>query len=391
MRNFKKIPWAKSLGILVPFVGFIGAIITIYSYFSQQRIIDLRYEILSNTNILDIRGDASQFDIMYDGKSLKATNENVKIISFRVINVGNTDILKTFYDENDPLGFIISNGIFLKKPEIIETSNKYLRDNLKVFSDSTNKINFSSIILESSEYFIIKVIFKYNLNEASPTIHSIGKIAGVKSIEVLNSVEQKATESFFSTIFSGGILIQLSRSFGYSLIVIIFVVIITIFGSVIISYLSKKGRKRFVNFFKFDPKYTYNKMDDAIFNRFIDDDVEILNTMRRYIKKETLLNAVYKYALIAEKRGKKYPDIIHRSSFNHILNEGRFNRRHDIIEKMITDGLVIKQENKLIINSSMKNTLEQFVVYLKENNYKSQDKSKTINDTDIEVTEKLNQ
>ncbi|HPG41618.1 MAG TPA: hypothetical protein PLP19_19705 [bacterium] len=381
----KKIFWSKFIIFFVSFVGFIGAIITIYSYFIQQRNTKLHYEIISNTNILDIKADASQFDILYDGKSLKATNENVRIISFRVINVGNTDILKTFYDDNDPLGFCITDGILLKKPEIYETSNQYLKDNLKIFSDSSNKVTFSNIILEPSEYFILKVIIKYNL-ETSPSIQPIGKIAGIKSIQVLNKEEIKETESFISIVFSGGILVQLVRGFGYTLILIFMVVIIIILIIAITEKINKKKRKKLVNYFKVDPKYSYNKMDDAIFNRFIEEDIAILNIMKINITSEKVLNLRYKYAIIKEKKERKYQDFAHRTDIKPIFYKRRIDKTLYIIGKMITDGLVIKEENKLKINNSMKKTLEQFISFLSENNYQNQDNFMT---GEVDITDEV--
>lgn len=376
-----KISVSKFIFILVSFIGFIGAIITIYAFFIQQKSVELRYEILSNTNILDIKADINQFDILYDGKSLKATNENVRIITIRIINSGSTDILKNFYDENDPLGFKIKNGMLLKEPELIEASNLYLKDNLKLFADSSQQIIFSNVILESSEYFIVKVILKFTL-DSSPTILPIGKVAGIKTIQVINSIEQKETESFFTMVFSGGILIQLVRGFGYSLAVIIVVLIIVVSGFTLSDFRDKKKRKRLVKYFKFDPKYNYNKMDDAIFNRFIEDDIEILYTMRRFVKDEKYLNNKYKYAQIREKRNRKSHDVITKYELGPEYYERRINRPYFVIEKMITDGLVIKEENQLIINNSMKNTLEQFMPFLKENNYKTDRKSLNVIDTE---------
>lgn len=363
-----KISLSRSIIFIVTSIGFIGAIITIYAFFIQQRNIELQYEILSNTNILDIKADVNQFDILYDGKSLKATNENVRIITLRILNSGNTDILKDYYDDDAPLGFKVTNGLLLKEPELIGASNNYLKDNLIVKADSSNKIFFSKIILETSEYFIIKVIVKYTL-KVTPSIVAIGKVAGIKSIQVVNTFEQKESESFFSKVFSGNILIQLVRGFAYSLMVIILGITIAFSVSSISEYRNKIRRKKLVERFKFEPKYNYNKMDDALFNRFIEDDIDILRNMRRFVKDEKYLNSKYKFALIREKRENRKPEFISKYEIDSYYYEKRINRTYYIIEKMITDGLVIKTDNSLKINSSMKNTLEQFIPFLNENNY----------------------
>ncbi|MGB1247715.1 MAG: hypothetical protein ACPG4Z_02430, partial [Chitinophagales bacterium] len=57
--------------------------------------------------------DISKISVYYDSTDLKQTNENLRIITMRVINIGNDHIIKEYYDTNDPLRVIIKNGVII--------------------------------------------------------------------------------------------------------------------------------------------------------------------------------------------------------------------------------------------------------------------------------------
>lgn len=111
------------------FIGFLLAIIfgllTIYIGFLKESRPNLRFEILSNTSVLDVKEELTNLEIIYDGIDINKLNQSIRLIVFRVINVGQDDILKGYYDENDLFGFSIKNGKIIKT-EILNASNDYL-------------------------------------------------------------------------------------------------------------------------------------------------------------------------------------------------------------------------------------------------------------------------
>lgn len=243
-----------------------ATILTIFAFFQEKKI-DLQYEIISNTNVLDINAEVSKLDILYDSTSLKEKKENLRLVNIKVINKGSKHILKEFFDENDPLGLKIDSGKILENPEIIETSNDYLKRNLKYNLPSDCSITFSEIIIESREYFIIKLLILHKINE-EPQISPLGKIAGQKEIKIKLSSEVKEEIPFLKSIFYGNVWIQITRFVLYFIIIVLIVVLII--------YLSKKSfyikqntkRKKLIKEFKQQKDYQYSRMDDAIFDRF---------------------------------------------------------------------------------------------------------------------------
>lgn len=79
----------------------------------------IEYEVLANTNVLDINADITKLDITYDGSSLKTGSQSLRIINLHVRNTGNESVLKSFYDNNDPLGVFVTKGKVIEKPELV--------------------------------------------------------------------------------------------------------------------------------------------------------------------------------------------------------------------------------------------------------------------------------
>lgn len=357
---------------LIILVGLISAVIGIYTFFFQERKFQVDFEILANTNVLDINADITKLDIIYDGNSLKSNNQSLRIINLRVKNTGTESILKGYYDSNDPLSAYVKKGKVIEKPELVATSNDYIKKNLEIRFDSLGKLTFSDIILEPNEFFTVKLLILHKTNE-TPILHSAGKIAGVKDIPVVNLVQQnKAEKSFWETTFGGNIFSQLIRSLTYTLIVIL--IIVGIIGT--IEAISDKKRKtkrlRLSRKFKEKREYDYNKMDDAIFSRFDNDGIESLRRYQSLLKDENRLNQKYNNWINKLKRNVEEEiqenDITSREL---LLNDKFFTRRSEwtLINELINDGYAIKDKDKLVINQPMKKCLNMFIDFLKDEKY----------------------
>ncbi|UPT65839.1 MAG: hypothetical protein M0D57_15140 [Sphingobacteriales bacterium JAD_PAG50586_3] len=229
--------------IFVGLIGLISALISIYVFIIPEKVTKLDYEILANTNVLDINADVSKLDITYDSTSLKTTNQSLRIINIRVVNSGNESILKNYYDDNDPLGIIVKDGKIVEKPEIILTGSDYIKKNLIVKLDSSGTIFFNEIIIEPGDFFNVKLLVLYNKNQ-TPKIQSTGKIAGIKEIPVTSIEESKEQYSFWKTTFGGNIITQIIRLLAYTLVGFIILGLAISITIGITEYNEKRKRKK---------------------------------------------------------------------------------------------------------------------------------------------------
>jgi hypothetical protein len=123
-----KFAWSF-VGVLLALVfGGIG----VYAGFFYERKPDVTFEVISNTPVFDVRENVSKLEVLFAGNNIKQSGQALRVITLRVINNGQQDILKTFYDENDPLGFSVVSGSLVEPPQLLYASNDYLARNLKL-------------------------------------------------------------------------------------------------------------------------------------------------------------------------------------------------------------------------------------------------------------------
>ncbi|MEZ4942228.1 MAG: hypothetical protein R3D58_15225 [Saprospiraceae bacterium] len=242
----KKIDKKYAFGLLT---GLIFGILGFYADFLRQKNPKLEFDIISNTEILDVKEDVGKIDIFYDGENLQKQNQTLRLIVLRITNNGSEHILKDYYYEDSPLGFKIENGEILEKPIVLQTSNTELKKAIKFFIDSTQTVTLPNFILEKSDYFTIKLLIKHSQGK-EVILNPIGKIVGVKKIKLVNSFIEKENESFWQRLIKGSIGIHIARffmyifGFGFGMMAIIFPI------AIITEYFSKRKREKNLKVFK---------------------------------------------------------------------------------------------------------------------------------------------
>ncbi|WP_299126208.1 hypothetical protein [uncultured Winogradskyella sp.] len=334
---------------IITLFGLVAAFVTIYAYW-QEKSVDLRYEIIANTNVLDFNADINKLEVLYDSTSLKKTGENLRIYTVKIVNNGQENIIKEFYDENEPVGIKITSGKIIEKPEIIQSSNDYLKRNVKFIKTENEGFLFSNVIIESGEFFTIKLLVLHK-NSNIPQIKSYGKIAGQQKIDVVNAVDVKEEMTFLKKVYYGNVWTQLLRLISYFIIAILIIAVFALTSQKIDSTREKKRKKKNLSEFKNLKTYQYTRMDDAIFDRYLDNGGFELKRMSKLIENDKELNDTYK-ELSEQVKSKEY-------------------RRYriggedwSVINEMLNDGVVFKENEELSINQAMKDTLEKFLNFL---------------------------
>lgn len=375
----------------IAFVGLLAAILTIYAFFFQKNENRIQYEIITNSNVLDINTNISKLDIVYDSTSLKDKNQNLRVISIRIKNVGNTNILKTFYDNVSPLGVQINDGYIVENPEILETSNDYLKANLKAIKKNDSIINFANVILDKSEFYEIKLLVLHELNQ-TPSLTAIGKIAGINHIQIINSSEVEADIPFFTKSFSGNIFIQLTRGIAYFIIIVILIGASVGISEFISSKRKKRKKRKLIHLFEDSTGYKSKRIHDVIFDNFEDDGLRTLKRKFSVLTDEEELNISVKrwdeIQLLKEEKEKivkGHVDIEGITLPNGFKASWKDEKNSFLIEQMSSEGFIVPNGDKLMINKELKKTLEDFIEHLKRHNYREESNHKTFIETDGEL------
>lgn len=349
----------KPVTLVVSGLGLLGTImgiiIGIDTYLFPPTI-EINYEILSETNLLEIDKDISNLIIQYAGEDLKANNSNLKILVLNIENSGDKTITKDSYDIDDLLGVEIRGGRVIESPIIVNTSasNKvYLEKNLSVEVVGDSEVRFSDIILEPGDFFTVKLPYVH-INGDTPEIVPVGKIAGVNGINI-SRPDDNQEESLLLVAFGGSVLIQFIRIFTYLLLGILSLTLTIIIVEYISNTWSKFIRKRCVK--KFKMKRSTKPEDEVVFSRYISDGAHVVVRMKALLKNEEFLKEKLKFALHNQTRKVRPKGII--SAHNEFSI--------DISKKIEEDALAKLEGEELIINERLKITLFGLVNFIEDN------------------------
>lgn len=206
--NILTTPWGT-------FFSIMGVVLGVYFYSSQNKPPGLLYEVLSDATVLDVKEDVPNLRVSFDGEDIKESGQTLRVIVVRVVNRSSRGVRKNDYDEKAPLGIALSSGRIVKYATL-SSSNEYLRTQISQASVAQSQIEFPSLIINSGDFFVIKVLVLCSQNE-SPFPTATGRIADIASIPVLRLDEDAERVHLLAQAFNGGIAAQTLRFVVYPL------------------------------------------------------------------------------------------------------------------------------------------------------------------------------
>ena len=226
-----KVNWSF-VGVVI---ALLSVIFAVYVFYSED--LNVTFDIVNDANVLDVHKPLSELNIYFQGEDIQQKNLNLRIISVKVENTGNVDILQNFYDENVIFGLQIDDGHIIEL-RLIDSNSEYLISNLNL-KIVNNTVEFSKPILEKNKYFIVEILVLHDKNKGV-TIVPLGKIAGIERMDVTKSYTERQT--FFDAVLSGSPLVQSVRLIVYTILAFIGLFIIVVVVG-IIEYLKERLRR----------------------------------------------------------------------------------------------------------------------------------------------------
>lgn len=335
------------------FFGFMLAIaamiVTIYIEFFKENKPDLNYIITANTSVLDIREKLGSLDVLYHGNSLSKNKQDLRLITFEVINQGNTSILSNFYDSNDPVGFSVIDGKIADKPILIEASNNYLKEKLVIKKISDNSVVFSNVILEPDESFKIKILVLHGVSK-TPKIKSFGKVAGVKNIDILMGFASGSKRSFLDETFGGGFYPNIVRLIVYSILFVLILIFLFLLVSAILKILNQMERKKEIQIFKAYEAAKILEKDNFFFDYYLSKGIPIIYQLFGLLNNQEQLNQHINGDINLQ---------------DDKLLSLRLKMNHDLFEELLSEEIIIVKNDIVIVNESRLTVLNDFVNFLK--------------------------
>lgn len=350
LNNFdKKYAFGLTTGLLFGLLG-------VYTDFFRSTNPQIQFDILSNATVVDLKENIGKIDILYDSISILSKKQTLSLITVKITNNGNSDVLKNFYDLHFPLGFNVDKGIILEKPTLIQSSSEYIGKSIGLTSKNQNEINFTDFIFEKDEFFVLKILVLHTTDK-KPEIIPHGKIAGVKKINITKSYLSKEAKTFWEKVFDGSVLIHVTRFFTYLFSLIVFILAILLPITFVSGVVGKRKRKKKLNKFKTQINRELTEPESCITKFFVENGIDAL-------KRFTRISAQFhKY--------KRINQIINSDFELHML------RPHEKIPyEMITMELIKElkekqfvtvQEGKIIFKDNLEEFINQLIGFIETN------------------------
>jgi hypothetical protein len=171
--------------------------------------------------------------------------------------------------------------------------------------------------------------------------------------------------SFLKRALGGSLGIHLFRLVAYFLISIMLFLALIIPRVLIGNNLSKSKRKRIINEFKAETNIQLNESDEYLFKTYMTHGEHIMVAMQRLTASQETLDR----ALSAYREWQKIPDEIRSHAEYGLYAEDIFrgSASYEVykIEDLITAGFIKISNESGAVNPQMKDTLDRFVLFLK--------------------------
>ncbi len=380
----RKFAWSF-LGVLLALL--FGAI-TLYSNFTRQDRPQLRIDVLANATVLDVREEVGSFQVLYDGVDIGETNQTLRVITVEFKNDGTSSILKTYYDTSALPGLKITSGKIVEK-EILGAASDYLSRSLRLSLQGGRQLRFSPVIIEPGEAFRVKMIVLDKI-ESNLQILPVGKVARVRAIELAEPYKSQPRLSFLTRAFAASPSVQLARAVGYP-VAILLAMLVLVFGVImpvnsISERLAMSKRRKVARAFRRQSGKDLSSEIDRIIEHYIKfDDWLIrsaLSLLGAFDSEEGLVKRFAHFRKYKEAYRARYGRFYgpHPRPDHHVLYaedldvEAAYDqpRTYRPLEEWFAArtcfrlGVVELEEGDFVINTKVKDALERFASYLKE-------------------------
>ena len=362
----------KKLGRIIVygcgFLGAVAAIITIVKFTFDFQEPNLVFEVTSSVDAIDVNNPVEGLDVRIGDVDILGSEKSIRIVELQIRNSGGGDILKTFYDENAPLGLKLRQGKFLSDPALVSASNSYLNLSAQFNRINSNKLLFTPVIIDSGQWIRFRLTILYDSSDDFD-LKPIGKIAGQQDIQLVHNIRSEQP-SFLDRVFLGSIPVQFVRAIGYSLGLLILSSIVGLMIAGLLSIGAKLNRIKVLKKFK----RQFPEISESIWPILVDyrkDGAVGINYIGLLLEEDEVLN---NYLINLDKS----------DTTSYHISHARFNRRHlgyhsSIIlrvslraklDDLIDHNIIYKEENCYHVSQEIRQSLQEFMQFLKNNQTK---------------------
>ena len=226
--------------------GVLGIVMTAVSIYLTVREPETKitFEILSATDVLDLRRALDDLRIEFRGQDLQAQDLNLRVVKINVINSGETHIRTDDYSDTD-WGITIKGGQVIEaKVDRSDAANLISTDDLHYIGNDT--VALPKIIFDRGDAFSVEMLLLHT-NDVEPTVVPIGKIAGLQNFDLAYPPSPGQGAGFIVQALGGDPMAVVFRSAVYVIgsVMVVFASVLILIGiTMAVSDLKERRRRK---------------------------------------------------------------------------------------------------------------------------------------------------
>ena len=210
----KRFGWSLAGTVL----GVVGIVLTIWAL--QEKQSKVGFVVTNESNVLDVHTSVPDLQIYFRGQNVQAQNLNLRVVTVRIENSGDVDILQAQYAQEQLWGFEIEPGTIVEA-RVTGGSSTYLYRATRptVNGDS---VTLPKVILERDRSVTLELLVLHQKG-VNPSIRPFGKIAGIEQFYVSRRAFDD-DKTFVKRAFAGSISVQFARvaAYGFAAMAVLF-------------------------------------------------------------------------------------------------------------------------------------------------------------------------
>lgn len=355
----KKFSWSF-FGFLV---GIMGVAFAIYSILHHEKP-NVQFEILTNTDVINVSEDISKLQILYDNQNVLSVDTTLKILTIKIVNIGNLTITKDFFDENYLPGFVIENGKIADEPTLIDYNSDYLKK-LFTFKYDSTRITINPIIFDSEDFVTLKLLV-VGAKDDPIKISYFGMIAGQNEFQINSEIQKDTERTFWSRLNDDNIWVKIARFFYYMVTFSIFFLIIIMPIALISNGLDEKREKKKIKDFKDLHEVADDKEFKMIIHIYKEYGIEALEKIIELSQDSERLNNFAHADFYTKNLTYAELDLIGLPLTDKVEGEEMFRAKSFYDELLIEKDVIVGDIGNKTFNEGFVEKVKRFEIYMKK-------------------------
>ncbi|MFC3579549.1 hypothetical protein [Sphingomonas hylomeconis] len=233
---------ASALGVILGIIGFVIGLPPVADMAFGKRV-SLTLEVVNQIPVFTVRQPVPGLSVQLNSQDLTQTRRDLVAVRLRLRNNGEVSINARNTTPRDPLGFYVRGGQIVRLYELGATS-EHLRKLAIPKKIGNSFILPPGIIFDPGDFVQFNLLIVRPVNKGL-SFSTVGKVEGLKSIDVGRSDIAKQESNAASVAWTGGFVPQMLRTITYPFIAVaIIAAVIFIWVSVTDLIIRRKRNRR---------------------------------------------------------------------------------------------------------------------------------------------------